>query len=73
LMVFIFLILNLWPIDVFNFALFLVLVYYMCLGVALEIREIISRWIWYEYFAIFLVILILLLSTASWGINGTII
>lgn len=73
ILVFAFLTLAIWPLESFYFALFLTLVYYMNLGVALEIREILSQWMWYEYFAIFLVILILLLTTAVWGINGSII
>jgi hypothetical protein len=65
-------VLSVWPLDSFYLALFMVLVYYMSLGVALEVREIIGRWIWYEYTAIFIVILLLMLTTASWGVNGTI-
>ncbi len=71
--VFVFLVLSIWPIDAFYFALFLVFVFYMTLGVALEIRETVSRWLWYEYGIIFLGIILILLATASWGINGTII
>lgn len=70
---FAYIVLALWPIDSFYFALFMTLVFYMNLGMALEIREIISQWIWYEYLLIFLTIIIILLATASWGINGTII
>lgn len=72
LITFAFLVIGLWPIEAFYYALFIVLLYYMTLGVALEIREIISQWIWYEYTAIFLAILLILLATANWGINGTI-
>jgi hypothetical protein len=67
-----YMVLGLWPIDSFYYALFMVLVYYMLLGVSLEIREIISKWIWYEYGAIFLTIMLILLATANWGVNGTI-
>lgn len=72
IMLFVFMTLGIWPLGAFYMALFMVLVYYMTLGVALEIREIISRWIWYEYAALFAVIILLLLMTASWGVNGTI-
>lgn len=72
LILFAFLVLGLWPIEAFYYALFIDLIYYMCLGVALEIREIISQWIWYEYAAIFTAIILLLLATADWGVNGTI-
>jgi len=73
ILTFVFFILGLWPLDSFYFALFMVLIFYMCLGVALEIREIIGKWIWYEYAILFLIILVLLLATAKWGIDGTII
>lgn len=72
LMTFVFIVLSLWPNNAFYFALYMVLVYYMALGVALEIREIINRWIWYEYTVIFIIILILLFTTGVWGVNGTI-
>jgi len=72
LVTFVYMVLSVWPLDSFYLALFMVLVYYMSLGVALEVREIIGRWIWYEYTAIFIVILLLMLTTASWGVNGTI-
>ncbi len=73
LLVFVFFILSIWPLQTFFFALFMTFLYYMCLGVALELREIIRNWIWYEYLAIFVVMILILLTTASWGINGTII
>lgn len=70
---FAYLVLSLWPLASFYMALFLVLMFYMSLGVALEIREMINKWVWYEYTAIFLVMILILLSTASWGVNGTIL
>ncbi|MFW5702715.1 MAG: hypothetical protein ACOCXP_01990 [Candidatus Dojkabacteria bacterium] len=70
---FAYLVLSLWPLSSFYMALFLVLMFYMSLGVALEIREMISNLVWYEYAAIFLVMILVLLSTASWGVNGTIL
>lgn len=73
LSLFAFIVLGIWPLESFYFALFMVLIYYMSLGVALEVREIVSRLIWYEYTALFLVMLFLLLTTASWGVNGTIL
>jgi hypothetical protein len=67
-----YLVFSLWPLESFYFALFMTLIYYMALGVALEIREIVNRFLWYEYTAIFLTIILILLFTANWGINGTI-
>jgi hypothetical protein len=63
-------ILSLWPINSTYIALVLILVFYICLGIALEIREIIDRWIWVEYFSIFALIFISLFLMAEWGING---
>jgi hypothetical protein len=69
---FAYLVLALWPLESFYYAFFVVLLYYMVLGVALEIREIINKWLWYEYAIIFLVMLLVLLATARWGVNGTV-
>ncbi|KXK26599.1 MAG: hypothetical protein TR69_WS6001000605 [candidate division WS6 bacterium OLB20] len=51
--------------------LVLSLVLYICLGIALEIRDIISRWIWIEYLSLFVLIVLMLILVAEWGINGT--
>lgn len=68
-----FTVLSMWPLQSFYFAVFLTFFFYMTLGVALEIRETVKRWIWYEYAAIFAVMFVLLITTADWGINGIIL
>ena len=66
-------ILSTWPVPAPYVALVLGLLLYICLGIALEIRDIISRWIWIEYLIIFVLILTMLVLVAEWGINGTLI
>lgn len=63
-------VLSLWPINSTYIALVLILIFYICLGIALEIREIIDKWIWIEYISIFALIFISLFLMAEWGING---
>lgn len=63
-------ILSLWPINSVYLSLVLVLVFYSCLGIALEIREIINKIIWIEYVFLLVVIFITLFLLAGWGING---
>lgn len=63
-------ILSLWPINSTYLALVLILVFYVFLGIALEIREIINRWIWIEYISVFVLIFVILFLLAEWGING---
>lgn len=63
-------ILSLWPINSTYVSLVLVLVFYSCLGIALEIRDIINRVIWIEYFSLLVLIFITLFLLAEWGING---
>ncbi len=67
------LILSLWPITAPYSSLVVTLVFYTCLGIALEVRDIISDWIWIEYTSLFVLILLLLGLVAEWGINGTLI
>jgi hypothetical protein len=66
-------VLSTWPVPAPYIALVLGLILYVCLGIALEIRDIISRWIWVEYLAIYLLIIVMLVLIAEWGINGTLI
>lgn len=62
-----------WPITAPYSALVLTIVLYILLGTALEVREIISNWIWIEYFGLYLLVFLLLILVAEWGINGTLI
>jgi hypothetical protein len=43
---------------------------YITLGVALEVREILKRFVWLEYGALFILIFLLLVVVSVWGING---
>lgn len=63
-------ILSLWPINSTYIALILILVFYVFLGISLEIREIINKWIWIEYISVFVLIFLILFLLAEWGING---
>ncbi len=63
-------ILSLWPINSTYISLVLILVFYSCLGIALEIRDIINRVIWIEYVSLLVLIFITLFLLAEWGING---
>ena len=63
-------ILSLWPINSTYIALVLILVFYVCLGIALEIREFISQFIWVEYISLLVLIFVMLFLLAEWGING---
>lgn len=66
-------VLLIWPIGSEYLSLILSLVYYMALGLALEIREVLSKRIWFEYTFLFLVIILILLIISDWGINGSLI
>lgn len=67
------LVLTLWPISAPYSSLVVTLVFYTALGIALEVRDIISDWIWVEYISLFVLIMLLLGLVAEWGINGTLI
>ncbi|MFQ5492607.1 MAG: hypothetical protein ACE5DX_00390 [Candidatus Dojkabacteria bacterium] len=66
-------VLSVWPVPSPYLALALSLLLYVTLGISLEIREIISRWVWVEYISLFILIAAMLSLVAEWGINGTLI
>lgn len=66
-------VLAMWPIDVTFISFVLLIFLYITLGVALELREKVSRMIWVEYSLLFIIILTILLITSNWGINGRLI
>ncbi|HLD03860.1 MAG TPA: hypothetical protein VJC17_03755 [Candidatus Dojkabacteria bacterium] len=66
-------VLSIWPVEPPYLALGLTMILYICLGIALEIRDIINNWIWIEYSILFFLIILLFLLSAEWGINGNII
>lgn len=63
----------LWPISSEYLALILSLIYYMALGIALEIREVLSGRIWAEYLLLYSAIIFILFIVSNWGINGRLI
>ncbi len=66
-------VLSLWPVSSEYMAFILSIIYYIELGIALEVREIISTRIWIEYLLLYLGIILILFLIAEWGINGRII
>lgn len=64
---------SIWPISAPYLALTLTLIFYIFMNISLEMREIISEYIWLEYAVIFSLILLLLLLLSEWGINGLLI
>jgi hypothetical protein len=66
-------ILSAWPINSTYASLILDLVFYFTLNMAMEMREKLTSWIWVEYAALFVVILVILLLLGEWGINGALI
>jgi hypothetical protein len=63
-------ILSIWPMQAPYLALVLSLFFYIFMNIAMEIREIMGKWIWIEYLSLFGLIAILLLYLSEWGING---
>ncbi|MBD3280743.1 hypothetical protein GF389_04440 [Candidatus Dojkabacteria bacterium] len=66
-------VLIMWPVGSDYVALILSLLYYMTLGLALEVREVLSSRVWVEYFFLYFVIVTILFITTEWGINGRLI
>jgi len=66
-------VLILWPVGSDYVALILSLLFYMALGLALEIREVLSKRVWLEYFFLYSLIILILFIISEWGINGRLI
>ncbi|MBN1331601.1 hypothetical protein JW978_01810 [Candidatus Dojkabacteria bacterium] len=66
-------VLIMWPAGSEYVALILSLLFYMALGLALEIREVLSKRVWFEYFLLFSLIVLILFIISEWGINGSLI
>jgi len=67
------LVISVWPIDSVYSILFSAVVYYILLNVALENRKKIPTGYWVEYGILIFLTVIVLFTTAFWGINGSII
>ncbi len=70
---FAYLILAIWPIDVTYITFVLLILLYITLGLALEVRDRISRMVWIEYGLLLLFVFTVLLLISSWGINGPLV
>lgn len=66
-------ILSIWPVYYVYAMLASAVIFYILLSISLEIRERLNAYVWVEYSLLIVVVILLLFSTASWGINGTII
>jgi hypothetical protein len=63
-------ILSIWPMQAPYLALVMSLFFYVFMNIAMEVREIIGRWIWVEYIILFVLVAVLLITMSEWGING---
>ena len=64
---------SIWPISAELISLFLVVFLYIILGLGLELSEKIAFIIWAEYSFLIVISILLILNTANWGINGTLL
>lgn len=65
--------LSIWPVSSVYATLVAVVLLYIMLNVALEMREMIGGAIWVEYGILILLVVIILFTNGQWGINGSII
>lgn len=66
------LLISMWPIATAYATATIIVFYYICLNVALEIRHNLGRMIWVEYAILVSLVIIILIFNSSWGINGNI-
>jgi hypothetical protein len=64
------LVISIWPLDPIWSALFVIVVYYMLLNIALETRQKLTNMIWVEYSLLISLVCLIIFTAASWGING---
>ncbi|MBU0975936.1 MAG: hypothetical protein ABIE03_03330 [Patescibacteria group bacterium] len=72
-MITVFVLMMIWPLPVELASMFLIIIYYILIGLGLEERETTSLLIRVEYFVILIFAVIFLLKLSIWGINGTIV
>ncbi|MBL8014827.1 MAG: hypothetical protein JNK26_01405 [Candidatus Doudnabacteria bacterium] len=65
--------LSLWPLSSVYATLAAVVMFYIMLNVAVEVREKIGQAIWVEYAVLLALIIIILFTNGVWGINGRLI
>ncbi len=66
-------IISIWPLNSVYATLVCVVVFYVLLNVALEMREKLAKTLWFEYGILFLLIVILVVTNARWGVQGPLI
>lgn len=66
-------VLSVWPIEGVYAILSASVIFYILLNVALESRAKLNRAVWIEYSVLILLVVGLLLSNGTWGINGTLL
>lgn len=64
------LILSVWPIISTYTVLSVAIIYYVLLNIALETRQILSKYIYIEFLILLLLVFVILGTSASWGIIG---
>lgn len=64
------LVISIWPLDPIWSALFVIVVYYMLLNIALETRQKLTNMIWVEYSLLISLVCLIIFTAANWGING---
>jgi hypothetical protein len=72
-MVTLYVIFIIWPLSVEVATMFYIIVYYVLIGLGLEERETTSALMRVEYITLFVIVVLLLLKVAVWGINGSVI
>lgn len=64
---------SIWPIDNTYSILAIAVVYYIVFNISLEVRKRLSKSVWIEYGVLLALVMLLLLTSSIWGINGTLI
>lgn len=72
-MIFTIIVILVWPINVIYSILAASVIYYILLNVALDYRTKLNLNYWIEYIVLIILVSILLVTTAMWGINGSIV
>jgi hypothetical protein len=65
--------LSIWPISSIYATLAMVVILYILLNIALEMRERIANVIWVEYILLIGLIIVILFTNSNWGISGPIL
>lgn len=67
------LVISIWPLDPIWSSLFVIVVYYTLLNIALETRQRLNNMIWIEYGLLISLVCLIIFSAANWGINGSLL